>query len=352
MTARKDLSVQSLRGLAVVLMVAGHVIGSDPTRGLQVGDDSLWRLAYVGLEDLRMPLFTTISGFVYALRPVAAWPGYRRLVVGKVRRLLVPLVTVGALLFALQLVVPGVNQRPDPADFWRVGVYGFEHLWFLQAIFLVFVLVGLLDATGALDRPSSWGGAIAAACVLDLLVRVPPAADVFSINSAAHLLPFFLLGLGLRRFAGALDRPGLLVGVLPAFAAVFALRLGLLLAGTSLPAPADRLLGLVVGLTGLTALFLLRRTLCSAPLAWLGGYAFGIYLLHVFGAAAARIALERAGVHDDVVLFGLVLAAGIGLPVLFERTLGRYRVVSWGLLGQRPPARPRTGSPAEVAGRG
>src|SRR4051794_34829890 len=99
-------------------MVAGHVIGSDATRGLQVGNDSLWRLGYLALEDIRMPLFTTISGFVYALRAVGGGAAYGRLVQGKTRRLLVPLVSVGALLFAVELAVPGVNRRPDPSSFW------------------------------------------------------------------------------------------------------------------------------------------------------------------------------------------------------------------------------------------
>ena len=34
---RKDLSIESLRGLAAILMVAGHVIGSDAARGMAVG---------------------------------------------------------------------------------------------------------------------------------------------------------------------------------------------------------------------------------------------------------------------------------------------------------------------------
>src|SRR5215218_2846640 len=187
-------------------MVAGHVIGSTGQRGLRVEDDSLWRLFYVGLEDLRMPLFTAISGFVYALRPVRAMSGYPALVRGKGRRLLPPLLTVGLLVFGMQLVIPGVNQRPEPTDIWRMVVYEFAHLWFLQAIFLIFLVVGLLDATGRLDRMGQWGVALAVACTVHVLVLIPDRANLFSANGALRLLPFFLLGVGLHRFGQVLDR--------------------------------------------------------------------------------------------------------------------------------------------------
>jgi fucose 4-O-acetylase-like acetyltransferase len=338
--ARRDVAVQSLRGLAVILMVAGHVVGSDGERGLQVGDDSLWRLLYVGLEDLRMPLFTAISGFVYALRPLVGRGQYSGLVRGKSRRLLVPLVTVGALMFALQLVVPGVNHRPEPADAWRIYLFSFEHLWFLQAIFLIFLLVGLLDVTGRLDRIQSWGVIFSVSCLLHVLLLVPEQANLFSVNGALGLLPFFLLGIGFHRFREVLDLRCWLGWTLPAFTFAYALRLTVELAGIEPAAPVARALSLAVGLAGLTSVFLLRHALTSRALARLGAFSFGVYLLHVFAAAASRIALQRLGVEADPILFVVGLMAGIGLPVLFELTLGRYAIVSRLILGQRPPLRP------------
>ena len=68
----KDPNIETLRGLAILLVVAGHVIGIDATGGMKVADDSLWRYLYASLQYVRMPLFTAISGWVYALHPVAA----------------------------------------------------------------------------------------------------------------------------------------------------------------------------------------------------------------------------------------------------------------------------------------
>ena len=202
--------------------------------------------------------------------------GYPPLVQGKVRRLLVPLLTVGALTFAMKLAAPGVHRRPDPADAWRLLVFPFEHLWFLQSIFLIFALVGLLDAVGALSRLAHWSAVFAAACVLHVVVALPDGADLFSINRFARLLPFFLVGMALHRFAAVLDQRRWLAWSLTVFAVVYGLRLSAILTGADVPFFGARVLSLGVGLTGLVSLFLLRRALTSTALAWLGTFAFGV----------------------------------------------------------------------------
>lgn len=340
MNTRKDVSIQSLRGLAIILMVAGHVIGSNATRGLEVSDDSLWRLSYLSLEDLRMPLFTTISGFVYALRPLRGRQEYPQLVKGKARRLLVPLVTVGTLLFAMQSIIPGVNSKPDPSDLWRVYLFDFEHLWFLQAIFLIFLAIGGAEIAGWLRSFTGWTACLTVACVLHVAWRAPADSNFFSINGALRLLPFFLLGLGLYRFRDRLDTQSWLWISAPLFAAAYGCRLAGILSDTELPGPVARLLSLAVGLTGLVTIFLVRQYITNKALAWLGAYSFAVYLLHVFAAAGSRLVLERLGVHADALLFVLCLAIGIALPVIFERLFGRFALISWGILGQKPRRRP------------
>lgn len=67
---RRDVPIDSLRGVAILLMVAGHVIGADESLGMGVGPHSGWRFGYDLLVDLRMPLFTALSGLVYGLRPL------------------------------------------------------------------------------------------------------------------------------------------------------------------------------------------------------------------------------------------------------------------------------------------
>src|SRR6185295_5386420 len=62
--------LQTLRGVACLLLVAFHAIGNHPTSGLHVADDSSFRFFANLFQYVRMPLFTFLSGFVYAYRPV------------------------------------------------------------------------------------------------------------------------------------------------------------------------------------------------------------------------------------------------------------------------------------------
>src|SRR5688572_16946795 len=97
--------VDTLRGLAVLLMVAGHVIGDLPTTGLRVADDSTLRHFYVSLQFLRMPLFAVITGYVYAYRPLEPDKAGRFLA-NKLRRLLIPLFTVATAQYLCHVYMP------------------------------------------------------------------------------------------------------------------------------------------------------------------------------------------------------------------------------------------------------
>src|SRR5678815_1036900 len=65
-TAAASRHIQSLRGLACLLLVALHVIGGEATIGMQVDDDSVYRLFGKLMFHIRMPLFAFLSGYVYA----------------------------------------------------------------------------------------------------------------------------------------------------------------------------------------------------------------------------------------------------------------------------------------------
>lgn len=327
--AAKDPSVETLRGLAVLLMVLGHVIGNAADRGLRVEDDSLYRWVYYTFQDVRMPLFTVISGFVYAMRPVRL-PSAGRFLRGKARRLLLPLLTVATLQFALQHAAAGVNHVDRWADVWKVYVYGYDQFWFLQALLPVFLTVVVLDGFELMAIELTW---LACVALAGLASRYAPKPDLFSLWGYLYLLPYFLLGCGLHRFPGLLARRGVVLAIVSFLAAGLAAQQAEWFGDYAVDLDITGWPALCVGLAGTALLFRFRR---SVPwLATLGAYSFSIYLFHVFGTAGSRMALSRLGLESRPALLAAGLAAGIGLPVMIELALKRHRMLRTAFLGLR-----------------
>ena len=179
--------IETLRGFACLLLVLYHVIGADPSVGLRVADGSL-RLWNDGLAYLRMPLFTFLSGMVYGLRPFDG--DSRRYLVGKCRRLLIPMLCVGTLFALTQSLTPGTNAAVS--NWWLLHVNPVAHFWFIESLFWVFLLVWLAERQRWIASPTGFGLALALACLLYLTVR---GSHLFSVDGAIYLLPYFLCAL-------------------------------------------------------------------------------------------------------------------------------------------------------------
>lgn len=327
---RQDASIQTLRGIAVIFMVAGHVIVSH--HGLRVG---FWDCFYRSFVDIRMPLFTLISGYVYAMVPVARWQDCLQLVKGKSRRLLLPLMTVSTVLYVAKWIVPSLDSNVHDIAFWHIYTFRFVHLWFLQSLFVIFLVVGILDSFGFLASRMRWSIATAVAAIIFVFVDVPAKFDVFTVSGALRLLPFFLLGYGLRRHSLFDLRGVAAMAATLAFAGVYTLRL-LTIFGVYRPDEfVDKAIAVAVGATAVVLIYSARNLLNTRLLAWIGSFSFGIYLLHVFAAAASRKLLEHFGVDGNGTLFVAGLLVGIAAPIAFQLLFRNSAVVRTFILGER-----------------
>ena len=322
------VAADTLRGVAVLLLVVYHVVGSNAQTGLRIGDGWLrqWNDA---LAIVRMPLFALLAGWAHAQgrsRQVAPLPFAGR----QATRLLLPTLTVGTLFALLQSATPQANGGTH--DWWTLHLKPVAHFWFLEALFWVLLAVHLLDRAGA--GASAWRllGAWAAGAALSLLWVGP---RWLGLDGALYLLPYALMGAALSHphWAARLHERrtrgwAWLVG-LPCLALLWPLP----------PDPDRRQPAMLLASTCL-CLLLMARQPRQAHLAWLGRQAYALFLFHPFFTAAARIAFGRwPGLPLAVQVVGGV-AAGVAGSVLLATVLRRWGWTRLLLLGQASsPAR-------------
>lgn len=350
-TRRRD-DIDTIRAIACVALVSFHVVGAGSDAGLRLPADHWLSLLNLTFTDMRMPLFSFISGFVFV-----AWSGERgagAVLCSKARRLLIPMLVVGALFWAVRSAVVG-PQGP----LWQITVLPYAHFWYLQATFvLMAALIGAVWVMHGQERPVA--AVLLALLVLGWLWAPRAPLNLFSINNTLYIGPFFYAGFLLARSHRAMA--GLLGGgarrrVVGTMLVILAVLIGALLAAKILtPAPVmRRALTLGIGAAACAGLLLIRPQV--EWMARLARASYAIYLFHVFFTAGTRVALQQ--IWPDVppeLIWPVALMFGILGPIALQQALITVPWLGFAFLGLRlrPPARvmalDSVGVPGTVSG--
>lgn len=331
---KKDTSIETLRGLAIILVVMGHVIGSASDGGMKVDDDSFLRHLYFTFQYLRMPLFTVISGWVYALRP-AQKDNLGSFTVKKVRRIILPLIFVGGAYYILQSLVPGTNFSYDLKDIWQIAIFPYTFYWYLQALFIVFLIVSVVDSKGWANTFTGWLLLFGASLILLFLrdMFIPQTfPNYFGFKGGLYLLPFFVIGVGIKRFKSYFDNK--IFVWINAIIIVAGLVIQQLIWYDIIhyKLSSSGGLGLLIGVTGV--IICLRIHFSFKWLVWMGSYAYTIFLFHSFGTSGGRIILNKIGIFSTPVVFFFSLLLGLFIPILIENILDKFGTTRMLFLGR------------------
>lgn len=323
----KDNSIESLRGIAILLVIALHVNNDGPVESARHFYDYI---SYT-FQNIRLPLFTVISGYLYGCRPVIGGY-YKSFVFGKVRRILLPLATVVTLEILSKEYLPGVSERAYISDLLVYIFFPYEHFWFLQVIFIIFIVVGLLDFFLLLESFKNWILVFCAAMVWYLLYPIL-GLDIpfFSIGTTAYLLPFFLLGYGIARFPGVIfggtaSRIWLLVFAFT----IFFQQLEWFYGDPGI-ASKRSVLGLAVSVSSCAMLFLYRKNIWGLRI--IGSYAFTIYLYQGFGSGVGRRLGAFLGNDHPHLYFLLVVSCTVLFGMILEFCIKRVPKLRTFMLG-------------------
>lgn len=330
---KKNHYVETLRGLAVILVVLGHMIGIEKTGGMRVSDDSIFRYLYYSLEYIRLPLFTVISGWVYANKPVLA-QNTSGFITGKFRRLIIPMLVIGTMLFLFRMVIPGTNTTPHLAELPRNLLFPYDVYWYLYSLFLIFLLISVLDQSAFFHKTQGWFVVVIFAFVFLFVSEtfLDPVPNVFSFKGAAYLFPFFLLGIGLYRYKELLLDQKYILPILLIFVGSVVIQQVIWFAGLPM-LEKHSALGMSVGISAVLLLFRLKWK--NNLLIWMGGYAYGIFLFHVFFTGGSRIILSRLGLENQAIMLVLGVIIAILASILVENVLKKSAFLRFYFLGLR-----------------
>ena len=330
MRYQKDDGIETLRGIAIIFLVAAHVVGGDSTKGMNVSAESGLRYLFDSFRFIHVPLFTMISGFVYSLRPVT--PGsYFLFVKGKIRIILIPMISVGLIHFMLKSVVKSVNNPERYVSIWKNFIYPNDHFWFLQSLFLIFLIIPLFDRPNS-NKPSLLlyiltGSAI----VLYLFSDMIPI--LLGLSGGAFLMVFFIFGLILQRYNVILRSQEILrisIILLGAGIVLIQMKLSGLL---YIPGICFDLIELISAFALGFILFKVRRPI--GILVYTGSFSFSIYLFHVMFSAASRIIIRDFSPELESLVFFISLGSGIIFSVMLTMVLRKWVITRRVFLGEK-----------------
>jgi peptidoglycan/LPS O-acetylase OafA/YrhL len=318
----RNLEIDTLRGIACLFLVAYHVVGNDVHAGLKISTGFL-REGNDLLAFFRMPLFTFLSGYVYAYRPFKS--GVLAFLKVKSRRLLIPVLVVGGIFALMQMAIPGVNKT-IPSWHYFVLLKPYAHFWFAESLFIIYLIVIPLEILKLWTRKRY----IIITFILASLLYISNITMIwFSISGAIYLFPYFILGMFICRFS-IVNKWHRFWGCLLILVVSIVL---VTLINTELMSLKRMLFPLVIGLCGCLGLLITRIKIIW--LAAIGQYSYAIYLYHVFFTAGMRIILKKLGINSQLILFNSGLIIGILGPIVVYLLFSKVSFLRVVFLGEK-----------------
>lgn len=300
----------SARVICTLLVVLLHVIGVNANSGLELPEDSIWHRINQIFDPLRMPLFALLSGYAFdAMGNIHSAPRDMMTTIGK--RLIAP--TAAALLtFAAMATV--LNTRLailNTTDAIELLLLPYAHYWFIMSL-----TVMMLTSYGLLrDLPGRSDMVLIALAITFTVFTVQIDPNIWGVNGAAKLMPFFAIGYFYSAHAKVVHRHWMLV---------LSVAIGILVmsgfTGLSSQTLPWRMENLAVSLAAIAVCLTLAGHI---PLiARIAPYTFFIYLWHVIGTSGMRRTLEIVDINGTAPNIVLGLMAGVALPIIFYHILG------------------------------
>ncbi len=317
--------VDDVRGLGIFLVVLGHTIRGLFAAGI-LPQAGVWSEIDAFIYAFHMPLFFFVAGLF--LIPAREEP-YLAFAQKRLIRLGYPYFLWASLQTLLQCLLARYTNHPLGFDaFLRLGVDPPMQFWFLYALLIQVLCIGLLAKLG-LDRKALFAFAVLVFATTPYI----PLGTFMPLNQAREYLLYTALGV----FCGAHGRLHAWTSLPPRRLLLAALLgYGGVALAVHLELPTQRLPALLTALAGGAASLCLASAIASQAghlsrlLAVWGEASMAIFVAHTLASAAMRIALSK-GLQVEQAWVHLVLGTLVGIAV-------PWALYSWGKRNHFPYA--------------
>ena len=309
--ASRLLDIDAARGMAIILVVIGHVTSWKKPLGNQ------WYLTLMTLiYRFHMPLFMTLTGITFALSLpyFRSWADVCAFSIQRVKRLLVPYLLIGLVTLTGKAVAPHFMHVDNPSRGFiqdtvmlllvpTEGVARF--LWFVYVLSIYLALIPALFYI--------FGRRPVLLLVFALALQWGDWTEVLALDSVVYYLPFFAGGMILwtyRASWSALSRPVAWASVV-LFTSVMAL-----------PFIVPKWITGVLSVPAAIGLAQSAPSNIQSVLGWLGRYSLSIYLFNGLAMGIVKALLFKVGPWDGLnflLYFPLLVIAGVALPIMVKR---------------------------------
>lgn len=336
MNMGKNLSIETLRGVAILLMIVYHVIGSDFSGGMKAEYPSIWRYISDCCGYIIVPLYASISGWVYGLKSSSTQKPLQ-FIRNKFLRLVLPAFSVGTIYFIVQYLTPGTNVKPELFSIWKIYIYPYTIFWFLPSVFWAIILQYFIDKYNLCNSLKHFMILLLLSYGLKLIMdlgSLDSVPNLFSFKGTISIYPYILIGLAVSRFKSSIQNifNNRVLITTPILLFVFINYLWFFNDGRDLWLISSATSTFLVGAT---ILWIISCRFENDILAWIGGYSYGIYLFHAFGTAAGRILLTSFGVSNTLVIFIVSFAISLFGSLVAVAVIKKIKFANFLFLGAK-----------------
>jgi fucose 4-O-acetylase-like acetyltransferase len=323
-TAPRSSWVDVAKGVLILFVVLGHLIGGLDTAGL-LSKSQVWTYIYQWIYAFHMPAFVLLAGLFLERSLRVGFPAFA---IEKAKSLYYPRVLWSLIYWRLLIVAQNyANSKPDYRIPWHILYDPLNEFWFLMTLFLFSLLYGGLRTAGV---PRVW------ICVAAMIGTV--AAQYLGPSwppLVAHLVWYMGWLMAGVLLADRLLSPTLATQSPPGWVLALACIAGWGVMTAQIPyqltgAPPYRLEWSIPGTIAVLCLSLLigraarpgarsPAALLSNGLAAIGRQSLQIYLMSGIGGVGSRVAFTKVlHVNNMWILLVGGMIAGVALPMVFN----------------------------------